>query len=131
MSQSILHSITSNFVKLSPISTCSVWIVGLHANSWVCVCPMKLCCSNQTVVFCICHKSPTNLCTHTSIAFQLSEECSSVMAQSKSHVDSTEHGRKCIFVTNKELAWVLSIEPEQLELIKAFVGGRDAFAAVP
>ena len=39
-------------------------------------------------------------------------------------------GRKCIFVASKELAWVLSIEPEQLEMITAFVGGRDIFAVV-
>ena len=34
-------------------------------------------------------------------------------------------------MTSKELAWVLNIEPGQLEVITAFVGGRDVFAVVP
>ena len=58
-------------------------------------------------------------------------ECSSVMAQSNSCTDLSM-GRKCVFVTSKELVWVLSIEPEQLlEVITAFVGGRDMSAVGP
>ena len=105
-------------------------IAGLHTNTrfCICVCRMKLCDSNQIAVFCLCHRSPTNSCTCTLTAFQ-SSECNSVIVQSKSHADSTEHGRKCSLVARKELGYS-GLKPEQLEVIMAFVGGGEVFAVV-
>ena len=78
--------------------------------------------------FCLHHKSLTNYGTRTPTAFQ-AYECSSVMAQSKLHADSTEHGRKCYFGGQEGACLgTQAVKPEQLEVITAFVGGRDIFA---
>ena len=116
-------------VQLGRAQHVNLQIAGLHANTrfCICVCHMKLCGSNQIAVFCLCHKSPTNSCTCTLTAFQ-SSKCSSVIVQSKSCADSTEH-RKCSLVARKELGYS-GLKPEQLEVITVFVGGREVFTIV-
>ena len=62
-------------------------IVGLHANIRFCVCCTKLCGSNQTAVFSYAHEFKYFMPTASRLS-----ECSSVMAQSNSCTDPTEHG---------------------------------------
>ena len=84
--------------------------------------------------FCVCSMScvaPTNrsrilVLVHTCMLTGVQpSECSSVIVQSKSHADSTEHSRKC----SLELGYS-GLKPEQLEVITSFVGGREVLVTV-
>ena len=93
---------------------------------------MIWCSSNQIAVFCLRHKSPTNSGTRTPTDPSIPPS----VAQSQTHSTvqitrwpSTVHGRKCTLVTRKEFGYS-ALKPEQLEVITAFIGGREVLTCV-
>ena len=103
-----------------------------YADSWVAHQCQVLCLLHEIVLF----QSDCGILFMSQIVHEFwysyahpfqPSECSSTVQIT--HWPSTVHGRMCSLVTGKELGYS-ALKPEQLEVIMAFVGGREVFVVV-